>query len=167
MKSVEDFLAHAVALEEDSALRFDELADALDVHNNAEVTEIFRKMAHYSRLHLREARDLAEGRTLPHIRPWEFEWPDAEAPETPMVDGTHYLMTPHHALKLALDSEIRGRDFYQGVADKTENPRIRDLALEFAGEESEHVALLDEMLTRYPRPEADWDEDMDPPVVVD
>ncbi len=167
METVGKFLAHAIALEEESAVRFDELADALEVHHNTEVTELFRKMAHYSRLHLQEAREMANGVDMPHIKPWEFEWPDEEAPETPEMEGTHYLMTPYHALNLALVSEQRGQEFYAGIAEKGEDPKVRELAAEFANEEAEHVSLLQEMLTRYPEPKEGWDEDMDPPVVAD
>jgi rubrerythrin len=167
MDSLEEFIAHAVALEEDSAIRFDDMADALDVHQNHEVTDLFRKMAHYSRLHLAEARQLAEGMDLPRIKPWEYKWPDSEPPETPTMDATHYLMTPHHALVMALDSEKRGHDFYRQLAQSHDNARIRELAQEFAEEEAEHVAMLEAMLARYPAPPPDWDEDMDPPVSVD
>jgi rubrerythrin len=167
MDTIEEFIAHAIALEEDSAVRFDDMADALDVHQNHEVTVLFRKMAHFSRLHLAEAQKLAEGLTLPHIKPWEYKWPDNEPPETPELDATHYLMTPHHALLMALDSEKRGHAYYAGLADSHENDRIRTLAREFADEEAEHVALLEAMLAKYPAPAPDWDEDMDPPVSVD
>jgi rubrerythrin len=167
MKTVGEFLAHAIALEEESAVRFDELADALEVHHNAEVTELFRKMAHYSRLHLAEAKEMANGVDVPHIKPWEFEWPDEEAPETPEIEGTHYLMTPYHALALALESEKRGQGFYQGLADTHENKDVRTLAKDFADEEAEHVKLLSDMIQRYPAPKEGWDEDMDPPNVAD
>ncbi len=167
MDTLEEFIAHAIALEEDSAIRFDDMADALDVHQNHEVTELFRKMAHFSRLHLAEARKLGEGLDLPRLKPWEFKWPDAEPPETPGTDETHYLMTPHHALVMALDSERRGHDYYAGLAEAHDNARIRELAAEFADEEAEHVALLEAMLTRHPPPPEDWNEDMDPPAAVD
>ncbi|NCF63809.1 MAG: rubrerythrin, partial [Gammaproteobacteria bacterium] len=42
------FLTYSVALEEEAAERHDELADMMDVHNNPEVAETFRKLAHYS-----------------------------------------------------------------------------------------------------------------------
>jgi rubrerythrin len=146
MKTVGEFLAHAIALEEESAVRFDELADALEVHHNAEVTELFRKMAHYSRLHLAEAKEMANGVE---------------------IEGTHYLMTPYHALALALESEKRGQGFYQGLADTHENKDVRTLAKDFADEEAEHVKLLSDMIQRYPAPKEGWDEDMDPPNVAD
>ena len=57
MSDLDTFLAYSVALEEEAAERHDELADMMDVHNNPEVAETFRKLAHYSRLHAQEIRD--------------------------------------------------------------------------------------------------------------
>lgn len=167
MKDLPEFLAHAVVLEEESAQRFDELADALEVHNNGPVVELFRKMAHYSRLHLADARKRAEGMDLPHIAAWEFKWPDAESPETVGLFDAHYKMTPHHALSVALDSEKRGQAFYAGIAASSADAEIRALAAEFAEEEAEHVALLEGWLARTPPPDDHWAEDMDPPAAVD
>lgn len=168
MKTVPEFLAHAITLEEESATRFDELADALEVHHNGDVVELFRKMAHFSRLHLAEARQRAEGLELPHYAPWEFQWPDSESPETVGSDEAHYKMTPHHALLAALASEKRGYGFYVALAhDGTVEAEVKRLAQEFADEEAEHIALLEDWLTKYPPPDKNWAEDMDPPVSVD
>lgn len=167
MKSLAEFLVHAIALEEESADRFDELADAVAVHHNTEVAELFRKMAHFSRLHLAEVQQAAEGLELPHIAPWDMRWPDNESPETVGHDDAHYLMTPHHALKAALVSEQHGFAFYNDLAQDSDDAEIRRLAKEFADEEAQHVALLEEWLLKYPPPDQGWDEDLDPPVVVD
>ncbi|MGC2856391.1 ferritin-like domain-containing protein [Novispirillum sp. DQ9] len=167
MKDLPEFLAHAITLEEESAVRFDELADALEVHHNGEVVELFRKMAHYSRLHLADARKRAEGLDLPHMAPWQYKWPDAESPETVEVFDAHYKMTPFHALSVAVDSERRGQAFYADVAATCPDAAIKALAAEFAEEEAEHVALLEGWLARTPAPADHWSEDMDPPAAVD
>jgi len=161
------FLAHAIALERESAERFEELADSLEVHHAGEVVQLFRKMAHYSRLHLEDVQAQARDVDLPRLAPWEFRWPDAEAPETVEVEAAHYKMTPHHALVAALDSEKRGQAFYAGVAEEAADDHLRRLAAAFADEEGDHVALLEAWLEKYPPPPPDWDEDMDPPVSVD
>lgn len=167
MKTVPEFLAHAIALEDESATRFDELADSLEVHHNGEVVELFRKMAHYSRLHLAEAKDAAADMDLPHYSPWQFEWPDSESPETVEIEAAHYKMTPHHALVAALASERRGQTFYDQIARTVDDEDVKRLAAEFAAEELAHVQLLTEWLCKYPTPPTDWAEDMDPPVSVD
>ncbi|GAB3459220.1 ferritin-like domain-containing protein [Insolitispirillum peregrinum] len=165
--TVPEFLAHAITLERESAERFDELADALEVHHNGDVVELFRKMAHYSRLHLAEARDAARGLTLPHYAPWEYHWPDAESPETVEIDEVHYRMTPHHALIAAKQSEERGHAFYALIASTCPNAEVQAMAAEFAAEEQMHIRLLLDWLKKYPPPGEHWAEDLDPPVSVD
>ena len=113
---LDTFLTYSVALEEEAAERHDELADMMDVHNNPEVAETFRKLAHYSRLHAQDIRDHSEGRNLPVIAPWDFGWEDMEGPETADVGEVNYLMTTTHALKIALGNEQRAHDFYFGIS---------------------------------------------------
>lgn len=168
MTGAPEFLAHALTLEQEAAVRFDELADMLEVHNNTQgVVDLFRKMAHFSRLHYADAKERAKDLDIPALKPWEFKWPGAESPEAGDISDAHYLMTPHHALQLALASETQGFDFYQALADHSAHEDVRDMAREFAEEEAEHVATLKEWLVRYPEPDDAWNEDMDPPVSVD
>lgn len=172
MSPLEDlgtFLLHAVVLEDEAASRYDELADTMEVHHNDEVAALFRQMASFSRLHLNEARQHAADHAggLPDLKPWEFDWPGAESPETGRTEAAHYLMTPHHALKLALAAEESAHNFYASVAERAGTAEIRELAAEFATEEAEHAAELREWLTRYPPPPPAWDEDLDPPAAVD
>ncbi|MGY6587470.1 MAG: ferritin-like domain-containing protein [Wenzhouxiangella sp.] len=163
------FLAHAVVLEDEAAERYDELADAMDNHNNAEVAALFRKMAGYSRLHRAEAVDHARQHAggLPPLKSWEFHWPDDESPESANLTLSHYLMTPHQALELALQAECSARDFYAGVAERSELPAIVELAREFAEEEGEHAEALEVWLKRFPKTQDDWDHDPDPPAAAD
>ncbi|MGD8429412.1 MAG: ferritin family protein [Ectothiorhodospiraceae bacterium] len=169
MRNVQEFLAHAVVLEEEAAERYDELADAMEVHNNADVRDLFRRMAEYSRLHLAEAhsRAEAEGGAL-ELKPWEFRWPGGESPEAGDMAQTDYLMSPREALLVALAAERRAFDFYHGVHGGDGHPRVRELARAFAEEEAEHVAELRRWLRHYPAPaDGGPEEDMDPPVAAD
>lgn len=163
------FLAHAVVLEDEAATRYDELADAMEVHNNPEVEKLFRQMAKYSRLHRSEAIEHARNHAggLPDLKPWEFEWPGDESPESGRLESSHYLMTPYHALELALAAEHSARDFYASVAASAKDSGIRELAEEFTAEESEHAEAIGKWLEQYPEPPEGWDEDLDPPVQVD
>jgi len=172
MKPTQDlgaFLAHAVTLENDAAERYDELADAMDTHNNDEVAELFRTMAYYSRKHLAEAAEYARNHAggLPSLKVWEYEWPEKESPENAALDSAHYLMTAYQALQLAREAEVHARDFYLSVAENAQDSEVTKLAKEFSEEEAEHVEAIDEWILRYPKPEQDWDEDLDPPSEVD
>lgn len=164
---VATFLAHALAFENEAALRYDELADTMEVHNNQDVAQLFRRMATFSRMHADAVKGRAGKVALPHFKPWEFQWKDAEGPEVTPVERTHYLMTPYHCLQLALHNERRGRDFYQAVADAHADAEVKHLAKQMSDEEQEHVLVLEEWLSRTPEPEPDWDLDLDPPVVAD
>jgi rubrerythrin len=167
MSEVALFLAHAIALETEAAERYEELADAMEVHNNREVAAMFRKQAQYSRLHCADVRKTAENIELPKLKPWEFEWHSAEGPETAPVERTHYLMTPYHCIHLALQNERRGHQYYAQVAYKTQDPQVKALATQFAEEEAQHVVTLEKWAATVKEPDPDWDLDLDPPVVSD
>ncbi len=161
--SVEEFLAHAYSLELEVAERYEEIADSMETHNNIEVADVFRELAVQSQKHGSEILAKSERKILPRIAPWDFRWGDGEAPETPPMAETHYLMTPFHALTMAREAESRARDFYARVAQDSAVEAIQEMAAEFSQEESEHVATLDRWLKKYPEPPKDWDFDPDPP----
>ena len=161
--SMEEFLVHAYALETESVDRYEELADAMEVHNNQDMAALFRQFADFGRQHATEVERLAQGQTLPRLQPWEFKWLDAEGPETGDYGDTHYLMSPIHALQFALRNEQHGRDYYDAVARGSPNPEVRALAQEFAEEESRHAAILERWISKATPASDDWAEDLDPP----
>ena len=161
------FLAHALAFETEAAERYADLADTMETHNNAEVAELFRRMANFSRMHADAVKGRAAGTELPHFKPWEFQWKEAEGPEVAPVERTHYLMTPYHCLQLALHNERRGRDFYLDVSAASADAEVKRLADQMAEEEQDHVLVLEAWLARTPEPQPDWDQDLDPPTVAD
>ena len=81
MNSVEEFLAYAIHLEMEAADRFGELADAMEACGNSEVGKLFRRLSHYSTLHLADARARAGFRDMPKTMTRDFVWPDLESPE--------------------------------------------------------------------------------------
>lgn len=165
IENIEEFLAHALALESEVAERYEEIADSMEIHNNTEVAQLFRRLARASAKHANEMRERAAGRTLPQIAPWEFQWGDASGPETPSMEKTHYLMTPYQALDMARNAEIQAQNYYTSVAGTTSNEDVRKLGLEFAYEEAEHVDLVNRLIARYPKPDKGWDFDPDPPSI--
>lgn len=163
------FLAHALELEIEAAERYDELADSMEAHNNPEVAKLFRDLGGYSRKHAEEVRAIAkEHGSLPKVAPWEFVWDSTnESPEAASFEHAHYLMKPHHALKMALLSEQQGAKYYNSIAAETKDLEVARLAREFAQEEDGHVTLVKQWLERYPAPKDGWDDDPDPPNISD
>jgi rubrerythrin len=142
MQSVEEFLAHTVQLEQEAALRFGQLADAMTTAGNKEVARLFRRLADYSLLHLGDARARAGFRQLPEMRSGDFRWPDIESPEAAAIWAADPFIGIEQALQVALDAETAGLEFYASVLTATHDPEIKVLAREFVEEEAEHVAEL-------------------------
>jgi hypothetical protein len=76
-----ELLVHALELEHESAERYRLLAETMAVHHNAEVAELFRRMADMSDAHASEVIARAEGLLLPEIAPWDFKWSCPGSPE--------------------------------------------------------------------------------------
>jgi rubrerythrin len=161
-----EFLAHALELELESAERYRELADSMEVHNNPEVAGLFRTLAHYGDAHAAEVRERASYHELPVLSPWEFKWSCPEAPESPCMEDAHYLMNKCQALELALHNEIRGRDFYAQTAATSPDEAVRRAAAEMATEEANHVALLLEWFGKEACGVRQAPQDLDPPNVT-
>ena len=153
-----EFMTEALAMEQEAAERYDELADQMEVHNNAEVAQLFRKMAEVERKHSARVLGKMPGKPVPRpiIAP--------ELAETiPTTGSVHYLMSPYHALELALECEKRAQKFFEHAAKTTRDARVKAAASEMAGEEREHVQLIRDWMKRVPKPEKGWDYDPDPP----
>ncbi len=160
--SIEDLLAHARDMEAEAAQRYDELADQMEVHNNHEVARLFRKLAEIEAKHIAAVEAMGDGLELPEFKPWEYAW-DNESPEAPEVDSVHYLMTPYHAIAVALQFEKKAVEFFDNVIANSVDPKLIETAEHLAEDERGHVKLLEEWLARFPEPEPGWDEDPDPP----
>lgn len=163
IETMEVFLAHAHALELEAAEHYQEMADSMEMHHNHEVAKLFNGLALSGQKHADQILARAGGRKLPQIAPWDFKWGDGEAPETPSLEGVHYMMKPYHALDLAREAEIHAQKFYAAVAETSPHPEVREMASEFAAEEAEHVERLNAWISEHPVPEEGWDDDPDPP----
>lgn len=142
MESVEEFLAHTIQLENEAALRFGQLADAMRTAGNNEVARLFRQLADYSLLHLGDARERSGYRKLPTLCEADYQWPDIESPEAAAIWAADPFIGIEQALQVALDAESAGLAFYDEVLQNTTDPEIKALAKEFVQEEAQHVAEL-------------------------
>lgn len=142
MNEVQIFLAHAIQLERESALRYKELAEAMQRQGNAEVADFFQQMAHFSRLHQKEAMDRAGFHDVPKMKPEEYTWADGASPEAVWLEVDPNIAVLD-AMQQAMFGEQRSHEYYQAMADQTQNDEVRALASEFAEEEGEHVEQLE------------------------
>jgi len=149
VQSVEEFLAYAIKLEQEAALRFGQLADAMEAAGNREVGKLFRRLATASRAHLNEARARSGFRDIPDIESNEYIWPNLESPETAAIWAADPLIGREQALEIALAAETAGLDYYKNILETTADPEIKILAKQFIEEESGHVAALEKSIVLF------------------
>jgi rubrerythrin len=152
-----EFLAHAIAMEQEAADRYLELADMMEAHRNDAVAALFREMNRFSLLHRDSILERAGTHELPRLNSWEYRW--RSPPEVGGEEGFDYLLEPYNALRYARQNEVRAMKYYRSVAAEAQDETLRRMAGEFAAEEREHAQSLDDWIARTPRPSMTWDED--------
>ena len=163
-----EMMAQALAIEREAVERYTALADVMEVHNNREVTELFRKMATIESKHAEQIMAEMGWKSAADVPHLTQRWSGSgDAPESVSTDSIHYLMWPWHALQLALAAEQRAEAFFAALAEEAPNEAVRRAAIELRNEEREHVALVKAWLDRTPEPGTDWADDPDPPRYTD
>jgi rubrerythrin len=126
------------------------LADSMAAHHNKPVAQFFMDMALEASHHLAEVTALAKDLALPELKAWEFNWPEAEPPETASYEALHYRMSLRQAISLALENERAAENYYRGVAVNTSDEDTARIAGKFADEELSHATQLEKLLRELP-----------------
>jgi rubrerythrin/ferredoxin len=146
--SVAEFLSYAVRVEEDAAFHYERLSKAMEECGNGDVATLFRQLSDFSKLHLAEARARAGKVDATIVLPPDYVWPDQATPERPSLLAADPAMKRLDGLKVALQGERRGYEFYRAVVARTKSADIAAAASEFVKEEAEHVKILEAWITR-------------------
>jgi rubrerythrin len=166
-RTLSELMALALQMETDAAQRYAEFADAMEMHNNAEVAALFRRMADIEARHAQQIMAEMGWREAPALPRGKPGWDGFEAPESAPADEVHYLMRPYQALQLALASERRAERFFARLARVATVDSVRKAARAMQAEEREHVALVTAWMQKVPQPAGDWADDPDPPRHMD
>lgn len=146
VRSVDELMNIAVAMEAEAANRYGQLARRVESRGQAELAELFTRLAQLERDHLRGLEGWAgrEGRSQP--TPTQFSW---QLPETFGDDADERPLDPYLALAVAVRNEERAFAFYSYLAALCAGDReLRSRAEALAREELKHVALLRGMRRR-------------------
>jgi rubrerythrin/ferredoxin len=146
--SVDEFLGYAVKIEEDAATHFYALAEDMKACGNDEVSKLFYQLAGFSRLHLKEAREMASQLDVNVTIPPDYVWPDQATPERTSLMAGDPTLSRLDALKAALQGERRGYEFYLAIAGTSNVTEVTDMAKLFVKEEAEHLKILEASITR-------------------
>jgi rubrerythrin len=158
--SVEVFCAHALAMECEAALRYTELAESMEMQSNIVLAELFRSMAAEETAHAKIVARQAAGLRLPVLFAHEYRWQGFDSPEAAPHVSVHRRMQKAHGLRIALANEQRAAAYFEWVAERAMHPAVRNLAMEFAAEEQEHVGRMLEALSREIRASRDTIQDL-------
>ena len=156
IRSAAELYAHAIAIEREAAARYSELAQQMSDRGEDAVADVFSALARVETAHLDALERRAEGIALPPIAAGQYQWLDAEAPETAAHEWLFRLITPRQALGIALDAERRAEAFFESAVLAVDDPALRALACEMALEEGEHIRIVERLIERTPDPAVDW-----------
>jgi rubrerythrin len=151
-----ELLAHALAIEREAAVRYEELGQHLRDLGNDAVANMFLYLAVHEREHEQKLACRASGLEIPDLDPGAYAWVDEGAPETAAHNLVLALLTPHAALQLALAAEKRAQAFFETACECALDAQVAELAGELAAEEAEHVQRVEQLLRSTPSPVIDW-----------
>jgi rubrerythrin len=153
--SLKDALDLAILIEDEARERYEEFVNQLELHHTAEAAAFFRHMAANETRHGEELSERRKARfgDAPSAVTRAMLW-DVEAPD---YDQARMFMSARHAMNVALDSEIKARDFFAAALPHVTDPAVRELFEELRQEELEHEQLVRQHLAKLPP-----DPDVDP-----
>ncbi|WP_207063217.1 hypothetical protein [Motiliproteus sp. SC1-56] len=132
-----------------------EVAEQLEHCNNSPAADTFQLLARRLRSHLH------------NLGPAPADDDAAPLPESPADEiflRSHYLMTPYHAVELALTMEQQTHHALLNHLNLDEAAlRRTPVGHDYLAEQTRHFEGLRSLLAQMPAPPAGWDEDPDPP----
>lgn len=154
-------ISGSITLKAEMAECYAELAEQLENCNNSDAAATFLLLAQQQQQHVQELEKLAANLDLSQPSPLTFNV-DQESPADDINANSHYLMTPYHAVKLALNVEQHTLKALHSRLEMENN-----LHSPHQQAHAQHIQALQQLLNTLPQPDNHWDEDLDPPNLDD
>jgi rubrerythrin len=158
--TLQDALDLAILIEEEAQDRYEEFAEQLETYHTPDAAAFFRFMAANEAKHGQEllSRRRARFGETPAAVDRDMFW-DVEAPA---YETARAFMSPRQALDVALRSEIKAYEYFDGAIPHLKDPEVKALFEELRREETEHQDLVKKELDKLPP-----DDGLDPEEFVD
>jgi rubrerythrin len=146
--SLMDALDLAILIEEEARQRYELFASQLGRTGGYDAGTFFASMAKNEAKHgteLLERRMALFGKTPMKLKLHDLY--DVEAPES---GAPRRGMSTLQAFEVGLEAEKKAYDFYDMALPGITNPEVRELFTELRDEETEHVEMLKEQMTKLP-----------------
>ncbi len=153
-----EFYTRALAIERAAAERYREFARQMANWGNVRTAELFLRLAHFEAQHAEQLSARSAGMKLAIRSRSRLARADAIASEVPTYEFLYRRVLPHHALLMALAAERRAKSYFERERTASADPEIRKLAAEFAREEGEHIAWLEDALANEPQPPSPFED---------
>ncbi len=157
--SVEEFYAHALAIEREAARCYREFQAHFADRGEEVLAGLCGNLAHFEQDHYdllaRQAKSLALD--LPELPAGRYRWLESGPPESADCRLVFEVATPRQLLEIALKAERGARRFFEWVANTTADGRVHELADEMAREEAEHVQWVSRALEYVRADGVDWE----------
>jgi len=140
VKSADELMAIAHAMEQEAGRRYRTLAERMRIQGETGLAELFEFLCHVEGKHAEDVAERSRNLTGRLPDPARIRW---ELPEKfDDEDASSYLLTPYRALAIAVRNEERAFAFFCYMASNSASPGLRELAEQLASDELAHAALL-------------------------
>ena len=146
--SLMDALDLATLIEVEAYKRYTQFAERLGSSADDDAASVFQSMAVNESKHgeeIAKRRIALFGDVRPNVKLDDLF--DIEAPD---FGASRLDLSALEAYEVALSSEKKAFDFYDGALRHVNHPEVRSLFEELRDEEAEHVRMVEEMIAKLP-----------------
>ena len=159
--SLQDALDLAILIEAEAKDRYDEFARLVGGRYKGDADEVFRNMALYEAKHGSELQ--ARRTKLFGNAPASVSLDAIDDVEAPDRGQPRVFMSPRQAMEVALESEEKAWDYFDGALRHVKDPDVRSLFEELRAEEGQHQEYLKKAMATLPSGPAVEDDEADAP----
>jgi rubrerythrin len=146
IQTLEEFLAHAIAIEHEAAERYREFQAHFASRGDDVLAGLCCNLAAIEAAHLARLLTGSRDLDLPAIADHDYRWLEGVSPEAPARELFFRVANKRDLLAVALQGEANAQRFFAWVAHTSPAEAVRSLAREMASDESQHVGWLEQAL---------------------
>jgi len=155
--SLKDALDLAILIEAEAKDRYEEFAHLVGGRYTGDADEVFRNMAVYEAKHGAELQ--ARRTKLFGNAPATVSLDAIDDVEAPDRGQPRVFMSPRQAMEVALESEKKAWDYFDGALRHVKDPDVRKLFEELRAEEAQHQEYIRKAMVTLPTgPDVEEDE---------
>jgi rubrerythrin len=143
VKSLEELIAIAAAMEQEAATRYAEIGERMRREGDPALASVFERLSADEMGHLDSVVQWSNRTKGRNPDPASIRWEIPETFDDEGVASAHpRLLTAYRALSMAVRNEERAFAFWSYVAAHAQSTEVRQAAERMAHEELEHVSIL-------------------------